>query len=201
MATRGDWNLGPAHRLFYINDRSDSIRRRRTRFDYINWRRNHLLRIEHCGDGIKISRQGMPLRSMTTTHKASLRHAAGLVVIIALLAGMLLSISFTKGLAYSGAMFGLMTLVTWRFSRMRLIFTDDKFIYCGWLKRYEFPYSNIARVSRPADEGWPKDRIYGRSVFEVTSKTCRARINLLWFGASGSRAFRDQFITHTKKRS
>ena len=135
---------------------------------------------------------------MVTTHKTTLRHAVGLVVVIALVASMLLLASFTKGTEYAAATSVLLAFIAWRFSKMRLIFTHDALIYRGWFRRYEFPYTCIDRVSRPADEGWPKDRMYGHSVYEVVSKNSRARINLLWFGTSGSRAFRDRFITHAK---
>jgi hypothetical protein len=139
---------------------------------------------------------------MSSTHNGTLRHAVGLLVVF-IVFGLLMIIVPLAGKAYGLAFLaaGVLAIVAWRFSRLQLEFTEQSLIYRGWFRRYEFPYSNIEHVSRPSDEGWPNDRFYGHTVFEVASSSSRARINLLWFGPAGSVSFRDRLVRRSAKKS
>jgi hypothetical protein len=139
---------------------------------------------------------------VASIHKATLRHTDGLLVVV-IVSGLLMILVPLAGRSYGFALSaaGILVVLAWRFSSLRLEFTEHTLIYQGWVRRYEFPYSSIERVSRPSDEGWPKDRFYGHSVFEVASSSSRARINLLWFGSAGSVAFRDRFVRRGARKN
>jgi hypothetical protein len=134
---------------------------------------------------------------MTIVYHSTLRHAKGLAVCLMFVSGLAVVVPAMAG-AYPCAVFSvaLVGCIVWRFRQMSLRFTDEGFIYRGWLTRHEIPYAAIERVFRPADAGWPHDRFYGHSVFEIVSRVGRTRLNVLWFGPGGSRAFHEHILQH-----
>ena len=129
-----------------------------------------------------------------TSFPATLRHKKPLAVVFALIGISMVAAPIMAG-AYYTAVLGLtvMGIVAWRFSGMRLTFSDRTLKYRGWVREYEFSEESILRITRPAAKGWPFDRIYSWSVFEVATVEERVRINLLWFGPAASRAFHARF--------
>lgn len=128
---------------------------------------------------------------MTIQHKSTMRHIWPLCVIFVTIAFPVFVLSLLDG-QYGFAIFSALFLSVWmwRFKQLALIFTESAIIYRGWFKTFEFPISDICRVSRPSDKGYPHDRIYSTYVFEIESSTSKARINLLWFDAQANKAFR-----------
>ena len=141
------------------------------------------------------------LRSLPGSHKATLRHIPGFAVVLALLALAGVVVPLMGGSYWSAsASVGIAAMLAWRFCAMRLIFTDDALIYQGWFRRQVIHIATIEKLSRPADKGWPSDRLYGPSVFEITAPGARVRINLLWFGPGGAREFHDRLVSPRKRR-
>ena len=135
------------------------------------------------------------------THKASLRHLPGLAVVLT--ATVLLGIvAPLAGRSYvcATAVAVLATTLAWRFSAMRLVFTESAILHRGWLRRHEIPFAAIERISRPNGKGWPYDRLLGPSVFEIVTSGAHVRINLLWFGPDGAREFYDRVLARWKWR-
>lgn len=128
-------------------------------------------------------------------YHASVRHLKGLALCLAILAGLVIIVPIVGRAYYFAAIsLAIMILVVWRFKRMYFCLTEDALIYRGWWSTHKIPYSSIRRVFRPGDAGWPHDRFFAPSVFEIVSESDNARINLLWFGSSGSKAFQDRIL-------
>jgi hypothetical protein len=136
---------------------------------------------------------------MNAVYHTTLRHAKGLAVVLLFASGLAVIVPVVAGAYYFAAFsFVFAAFIVWRFQQMSLYFTDDGLTYRGWFSRHEIPYSAIERVFRPADAGWPRDRLYAHSVFEIVSRVGRARLNVLWFGPAGSRAFQERILHHDR---
>lgn|GEM_PF-3524750 len=135
-----------------------------------------------------------------SAHNATLRHAPGLVAIFLFGAALIVAAPLI-GKDYVGATVSVAAIlvIKWRFTNMRLVFSDDALIYQGWFKQHHLPYVKIIRVLRPHSEGWPKDRMYGSAVYEIVAQNSRTKIDLLWFGPSGWRVFKDRILDPIKQ--
>jgi hypothetical protein len=129
-----------------------------------------------------------------TSYPATLRHIPALARVFGLLGILAVAAPIAAGSYHVAALcITAIGVASWRFSGMRLTFEDRALQYRGWVTECEFLHEDILTVTRAAAKGWPHDRIYGWSVFEVATERERARINLLWFGPAASRAFHEQF--------
>ncbi|MDB6073539.1 MAG: hypothetical protein JWO89_1179 [Verrucomicrobiaceae bacterium] len=135
-----------------------------------------------------------------STHRASFGHLPGFLAVFVFMAVLLIGmLLLTKDYGGAAIISAAILLVWWRFRNMRLVFSDDSLMYQGWFKKYHFSYAEISRVLRPHDQGWPQDRMYAPSVYEIVTPNARAKINLLWFGPSADRAFKTCILIPVKQ--
>ena len=118
---------------------------------------------------------------MISVFPATLRHAKGLAVCFMFVVGLAMIVPlFYRAYWIAALIVALTGLVVWRFKRMYLRFSDETLIHRGWWTTDEMPYASITQVFRPYTKGWPQDRFYGPSVFQIASANNHIRINLLW---------------------
>ena len=125
------------------------------------------------------------------THRATLRHTPGLMVVFGLLAFLLVFVPAMAGsYTAAAASFLLVAATGWRFNGMRLVLDDQGLCFRGWVGNARLPYSSIGSIERPYEKGWPYDRLYGPWVYRIKSGDTQLTVNFLWFGPAACRDFR-----------
>ena len=141
---------------------------------------------------------------MTTRYKSTMRYVWPLRIIFGVPIFSVIFMLFLDGQYILGIFcLSVLSAWTWRFKQLTLVFTENDIIYYGWFRKFEFSMSDIRRVSRPNDKGYPYDRMYGPEVYEIESSASKARINLLWFDPQAINVLRQKtahkFYRHRRR--
>ena len=84
--------------------------------------------------------------------------------------------------------------------RLRVEWLSDQLICQGWLKKREVPLSEIISVKSIDQTGWPKNRLYWPSTYEIRTNEGCLLINLLYFSREFKGRFRQELLKGSGKK-
>jgi hypothetical protein len=93
-----------------------------------------------------------------------------------------------------------LTVVFLRLRMRRMKFLDGTFSYDGWITHRSTQYSDIKKVVRAYDFGYPTDRFRGGQYCVVTN-TGLFWVSLLWFPPQACREFSEHVVKPYRSRA
>lgn len=149
---------------------------------------NHLLHLPAIGDNAVMSRATLPLR-----FRGSFRNTKGLGVLLVFIAALF---GFGAWIAHEWflALFAVAPIAFLAALPLLWVEIDDELLVVKtWHRRVIFHWDEITCVTHSAQLGWPRNRDYSPSTYEIRSEHQAVMLNLLYFPPECCRILLERF--------